>query len=134
MIPDAAERLLPGPSAYEWMVRESMALLVAGIPFVLGLIFALGKVLNAVPIQLFLICWAVAAIVIVTSGLFFGIPGVLKYFRELRAGYTTVSSAAKAYEQRDPFTGETLRQPGQPFHQALRVSRRRRPAKGKSQK
>lgn len=116
-------RLLAGVSAFQWLQRMIILLLVGAVPFVLGLLFALLRGLNLVPTWPFLICWWLAAIIFVGTAVILGTPAILRYYRELRAGYTTVGWTALRFEQRDPYTGATLRQPGQPYAEAKAASR-----------
>ena len=112
---DAEAGLLPGLSAQRWAVGVFW--------WAWGLLVLMGAMLTAL-IMVFSAVWPKQALisVLVVAGVYLWvglvtllIPCLVKTGRENRAGYTTFPLAHQELEQRDPFTGQIVRGPGEPF-------------------
>lgn len=107
------KRLIPGRSAYALLQARYRATTLALV--VLGFVLMLS--LLGVPeswfTQMMLVFMGISSLPL--SVLMFLVPRKVR--AEHRAGYTTLQSEDKELEQRDPYLGRVIRQPGEDFLQ-----------------
>lgn len=107
--------LLDGWSAYKWLNVVLVACCAVFVGVLVMVACAIPAFLHRVsPSLLLATLWVLAALIFLST-LGVGIPFIRVLYREARAGYTTMLRGYRQFEQRDPETGDLLREAGAEF-------------------